>query len=75
MNEVPNMAICSICHRTLRDPVSQRRGIGPVCWRKLYPEDRSRPSRPRRRTRHPKQMELMFADETAGIEDDGLDIR
>lgn len=23
---------CSRCHRALRDPVSVRRGMGPVCW-------------------------------------------
>lgn len=25
-------ARCCICHRALRDPVSVKRGIGPVCW-------------------------------------------
>ena len=26
---------CSICHRPLSDPESVKRGIGPICWRKI----------------------------------------
>lgn len=52
------MLACRICGRGLKDSTSIRREIGPVCWRKFYPEERSRPARPRRRSTPPNQMEL-----------------
>lgn len=36
---------CLICHRKLKDSESQKRGIGPVCWRrvmKVAKEERER---------------------------------
>ena len=58
----PVMTICSVCHRPLHDPISARRGIGPVCWGQLHPEARQqrRQARPRRRSRSSQQLALPF---------------
>lgn len=29
------MIRCRICGRELKDPESVKRGVGPVCWKKL----------------------------------------
>jgi len=29
---------CLLCGRPLKDPLSTRRGIGPVCWKRMVPE-------------------------------------
>ena len=26
---------CLICHRKLKDPISQKRKIGPTCWKRV----------------------------------------
>lgn len=30
------LAYCGRCGRGLRNPLSVKRGIGPVCWRKMH---------------------------------------
>lgn len=32
------MPSCAMCHRPLKDPVSVRRGYGPICWARLLIE-------------------------------------
>lgn len=56
------MTLCQVCRRTLRDPISARRGIGPICWGRLHPEARQqrRQARPRRRSRSAQQLDLPF---------------
>jgi hypothetical protein len=34
------------CGRTLTDPESRRRGLGPVCWSRLAPEERAQAAGP-----------------------------
>jgi len=70
--EAIGMTLCQVCHRTLRDPISQRRGVGPVCWGRLHPEARQqrRQARPRRRSRSAQQFELPLL-EPASIDEEG----
>lgn len=41
------------CGRTLADPVSRSRGLGPVCWRKLHGRTTRQPRRSRPPTTGP----------------------
>jgi len=48
---------CLICHRKLKDSESRKRGIGPVCWRrvmKVAKEERQR----RKNYKHRKGSEI-----------------
>jgi hypothetical protein len=66
---------CAICGRALKDPRSLKRGIGPICRRRIHPESHSRPSRRRHHTSSDQfELPLSMHSPVTPIESDPLDI-
>lgn len=48
---------CLICHRKLKDSESRKRGIGPVCWRRVMKVAKDERQR-RKDAKHRKESEI-----------------